>query len=86
MTLKPMKMKIISLEIYLPKITLVYNFLIIKSFLLFIDSELEDSKGFGKLGFTGGFGLGSGTPYGGTFSNAPDRVGSAPATDLTVVR
>lgn len=50
-----------------------------------IDSELEDSKGFGKIGFSGGFGLGANAPYGGAFNNVPDRVGSAPATDLNVV-
>ena len=33
-----------------------------------------------------GFGIGSNAPYGGAFSNIPDRVGSAPAIDLSVVR
>lgn len=45
-----------------------------------IDSDNDDSKVFGSRGFAGGF-----APYGGAFSNVPDRVGSAPATDLSVV-
>lgn len=34
--------------------------------------------------FTARFGIGA--SYGGAFSNIPERVGSAPATDFTVVR
>jgi hypothetical protein len=54
--------------------------------IIFLDSEVDDLKGYGKLGFGGGFGLGSNAPYGGAFNSIPDRVGSAPATDLSVVR
>ena len=88
MILRPMRMKTISLETFSQKITQVrihpYHDTIL-TLHPHIDSELEDSKGFGKIGFGSGFGLGVGAPYGGAFNTVPDRVGSAPATDLSVV-
>lgn len=37
-----------------------------------------------NIGFVG-FGLSASTVYGGAFNNVPERVGSAPATDLSIV-
>jgi len=48
-----------------------------------VDSDQDEPKAFGKLGFASGFGANA--PYGGAFNAIPDRVGSAPATDLGVV-
>ena len=50
-----------------------------------LDSENEDNRSVGKSGFGGGFPLHSASPYMGAFNNVPDRVGSAPAVDLSVV-
>ena len=50
-----------------------------------IDSENEDSQAF-KMGGYVGFGMPSSNVYGGAFNNVPDRVSSAPATDLNIVR
>ena len=89
MILRPMRTKTISLETFSQKITQVRiyhpSYDTILTLHSHIDSELEDSKGFGKIGFGSGFGLGVGAPYGGAFNTVPDRVGSAPATDLSVV-
>ena len=80
---RQMKMKIISLETFLLKIILVSS---LKRLYLFLDSDTEDTRGGSKIGFGGPFGLsGVSAPYGGAFSNIPDRVGSAPATDLSIV-
>ena len=55
-------------------------------FLISIDSENDDNRSATKIGFGAGtFGLASNAPYMGAFSNIPDRVGSAPAVDLSVV-
>lgn len=51
-----------------------------------VDSEGEDNRSAGKMGYLAGFGgLPVTTPYMGAFSHIPDRVGSAPAVDLSVV-
>ena len=51
-----------------------------------LDSDQDEPKTFGKMTFSGGYGIGGSTaPYGGAFNNIPDRVGSAPATDFALV-
>ena len=84
-----MRMRTILLEIFWQKTTQVRYIKKLHKSLnnwhSIIDSELEDSKAFGKIGFGGGFGIGVNAPYGGAFNNVPDRVGSAPVTDLSVV-
>jgi hypothetical protein len=49
-----------------------------------IDSDNDDTRTSSKMEFTARFPIGA--SYGGAFSNIPERVGSAPATDITVVR
>lgn len=49
-----------------------------------VDSENEDPKA-NRISFAAGFGIGQNSLYGGAFSNVPERVGSAPATDFSVV-
>lgn len=38
-----------------------------------------------KLGYGDRFVMGSASAFGGPFNNVPDRVGSAPATDIGTV-
>ena len=51
-----------------------------------VESDNDDNISAGKVGFSGGFGLPSSSNYMGAFNSVPDRVGSAPAVDLGVVR
>lgn len=48
-----------------------------------LDSDNDDIRG-SKVGYSTAFRMGASAPYGGAFS-IPDRVGSAPATDISVV-
>lgn len=49
-----------------------------------IDSDQDEPKPFGSIGFGGRFGVNA--PYGGAFNAIPDRVGSATSSDIGVVR
>ena len=48
---------------------------------------MEETKDRSNLNYQPTFGLSGSMPYGGAFANSiPARVGSAPATDFSVVR
>jgi hypothetical protein len=49
-----------------------------------LDSDNDDPKA-GRISYGGGFGIGQNALYGGAFNTIPERVGSAPATDISVV-
>ncbi len=49
-----------------------------------LDSDQDEPKSFGNHGFATGFGVNA--SYGRAFNAIPDRVGSAPATEIGVVR
>ena len=42
-------------------------------------------SGYGGGPGAEGFGIGPSGPFGGAFNNVPERVGSAPATDISAV-
>ncbi len=52
---------------------------------IYLDSDADEPH-TGKLSYGGAFSIGTNAPYGGAFTNVPDRVGSAPAIDIGMVR